>query len=123
MSGLFFAGSGKVQLSVVEQTVIPLTSVFSPPAENLSAPMSFPYESPRNCATTVTVSPALIRTLVVDDEPIARQVLRDELGVFGDVQIAGEAANGNEALWRNRPASSRIWYSSISRCQAWAALM
>jgi two-component system, LytTR family, response regulator len=98
MSGLFFAGSGKVQQSVVEQTVFPLTSVFSPPAENLSAPMSFPYESPRNCATTVTVSPALIRTLVVDDEPIARQVLRDELGAFGDVQIAGEAANGNEAL-------------------------
>jgi DNA-binding LytR/AlgR family response regulator len=39
-----------------------------------------------------------IRTLVVDDEAIARQVLRDELGGFADIEIAGEAANGNDAL-------------------------
>ena len=39
-----------------------------------------------------------IRTLIVDDEPIARQVLSDELATFGDVEIAGEAENGNEAL-------------------------
>jgi DNA-binding LytR/AlgR family response regulator len=36
--------------------------------------------------------------MVIDDEPIARQILRDELSAFSDVQIAGEAANGNEAL-------------------------
>jgi DNA-binding LytR/AlgR family response regulator len=39
-----------------------------------------------------------MRTLIVDDEPVARQVLRDELGAFPDVEIAGEAANGNDAL-------------------------
>jgi DNA-binding LytR/AlgR family response regulator len=44
-------------------------------------------------------SPA-IRTLIVDDEPIARQVLRDELGFFGDVDVVGEAENGEEALAR-----------------------
>jgi two-component system LytT family response regulator len=39
-----------------------------------------------------------IRTLIVDDEPVARQVLRDELAAFSDVEIAGEAANGTDAL-------------------------
>jgi two-component system, LytTR family, response regulator len=39
-----------------------------------------------------------MRTLIVDDEPVARQVLREELGAFADVEIAGEAANGRDAL-------------------------
>jgi two-component system, LytTR family, response regulator len=39
-----------------------------------------------------------IRTLIVDDEPIARQVLREELGRIEDVEIAGEAVNGQDAL-------------------------
>jgi two-component system LytT family response regulator len=60
--------------------------------------MSFPYAPDGDCVTTWRVDAAPIRTLVVDDEPIARQVLRDELGAFADVQIAGEAANGNDAL-------------------------
>jgi two-component system LytT family response regulator len=41
--------------------------------------------------------PAL-RTLIVDDEPIARQVLREQLETFPDVEIVGEAADGEEAL-------------------------
>ena len=39
-----------------------------------------------------------IRALLVDDEPVARQVLRDELETFEDVEIVGEAADGEEAL-------------------------
>lgn len=39
-----------------------------------------------------------LRTLIVDDEPIARKVLREELGSFDDVQIIGEADNGVSAL-------------------------
>jgi two-component system, LytTR family, response regulator len=39
-----------------------------------------------------------MRTLIVDDEPIARQILRDELDGFDDIEIAGEAQNGEEAL-------------------------
>jgi DNA-binding LytR/AlgR family response regulator len=39
-----------------------------------------------------------IRTLIVDDEPIARQVLRDELTGFADIEICGEALNGLDAL-------------------------
>jgi two-component system, LytTR family, response regulator len=39
-----------------------------------------------------------MRTLTVDDEWIARKVLRDELEAFKDVEIIGEADNGREAL-------------------------
>ena len=39
-----------------------------------------------------------IRTMIVDDEPIARQVLRDELCALSDVEVVGEAENGAEAL-------------------------
>src|SRR5580692_9670492 len=39
-----------------------------------------------------------IRTLIVDDEPIAREILRDELAGFSDVEVVGEAEDGNRAL-------------------------
>ena len=39
-----------------------------------------------------------MRILIVDDEPVARQVLRDELCRIDDVEIAGEAENGHDAL-------------------------
>lgn len=39
-----------------------------------------------------------MRTLVVDDEPIARRVLCEELEVFPDVEVIGEADNGRDAL-------------------------
>jgi len=39
-----------------------------------------------------------LRTLIVDDEPIARRVMREELGSFDDIEIIGEADNGAVAL-------------------------
>jgi len=36
--------------------------------------------------------------LIVDDEPIARQVLREDLGQFPEVRVVGEAGDGKEAL-------------------------
>jgi two-component system, LytTR family, response regulator len=39
-----------------------------------------------------------LRTLIVDDEPIARKVLREDLASFDDVEIIGEADNGASAL-------------------------
>ena len=39
-----------------------------------------------------------IRTLIVDDEPIARRTLHEELEVIADVEIVGEAENGKDAL-------------------------
>jgi DNA-binding LytR/AlgR family response regulator len=44
------------------------------------------------------MSPALVKCLIVDDEPIARQVLREELEQVQDVEIVGEAEHGQEAL-------------------------
>jgi DNA-binding LytR/AlgR family response regulator len=44
-------------------------------------------------------SPAL-RTLIVDDEPIARRVLREDLELLPGVEVVGEAENGKDALLR-----------------------
>lgn len=40
----------------------------------------------------------IIRTLIVDDEPVARQILREQLEAFPDIVIAGEAEDGIQAL-------------------------
>jgi two-component system LytT family response regulator len=39
-----------------------------------------------------------MRTLIVDDEPIGRKILREELDLLPDVEIVGEAENGLQAL-------------------------
>jgi two-component system, LytTR family, response regulator len=47
-----------------------------------------------------------LKTLIVDDEPIARKVLREELELMDDVEVIGEAADGAAALekiGRQRP--------------------
>jgi DNA-binding LytR/AlgR family response regulator len=40
----------------------------------------------------------LLRTLIVDDEPVARRVLREELDTLEDVEVIGEADGGEAAL-------------------------
>ena len=40
----------------------------------------------------------MIKTLIVDDEPIARRVLSEELEQFPDIVVVGEAENGRDAL-------------------------
>jgi two-component system LytT family response regulator len=40
----------------------------------------------------------MIRTLIVDDEPIARQVLREEIEEWPEFVVLGEAENGRRAL-------------------------
>jgi YesN/AraC family two-component response regulator len=40
----------------------------------------------------------VFRTLIVDDEPIARRVLRDELAVCSDIEIVAEAEDGVSAV-------------------------
>jgi DNA-binding LytR/AlgR family response regulator len=39
-----------------------------------------------------------MRALIVDDEPVARKVLREELELVPAVEVVGEAGNGHEAL-------------------------
>jgi len=40
----------------------------------------------------------VMKTLIVDDEPSARRILREELEAFPEVKVVGEAENGREAL-------------------------
>lgn len=40
----------------------------------------------------------VIRTLIVDDEPIARRILREELDDFAEIEVIGEAETGAAAL-------------------------
>ena len=51
-------------------------------------------EGPPHPATTMTT----IRTLIVDDEPLARRGLELRLHRHGDIEIVGEAGNGREAF-------------------------
>jgi two-component system, LytTR family, response regulator len=39
-----------------------------------------------------------LKTLIVDDEPVARKVLREDLESIGGVEVVGEADNGAAAL-------------------------
>ena len=39
-----------------------------------------------------------IQTLIVDDEPVARRLLREGLEHIPEIAILGEASNGREAL-------------------------
>ncbi|SPE41013.1 Response regulator receiver protein [Candidatus Sulfopaludibacter sp. SbA3] len=41
-----------------------------------------------------------LKTLIVDDEPIPRRVLREDLELLPDVEVVGEAENGKDALLR-----------------------
>ena len=41
-----------------------------------------------------------MRVLIADDEPIARQILREHIESIPSMEIAGEASTGAEALTR-----------------------
>jgi two-component system LytT family response regulator len=56
-----------------------------------------------------------IRTILVDDEPLATQGLQLRLQAHDDVEIVGTAANGREAI-RAIKTTSPISSSSTSRC-------
>lgn len=54
-------------------------------------------QSNRHCRTG-DVPDIALRTVIVDDEPIARQVLEEELAEIPGIEIVGRAGNGTEAL-------------------------
>jgi len=61
-------------------------------------PVSFRSDLyPARCTNTEMDRHAM-KTLIVDDEPIARRVLREELELLPDVAVVGEAGDGREAL-------------------------
>jgi two-component system, LytTR family, response regulator len=41
---------------------------------------------------------SVMKALIVDDEPISRRVLREELEGFAEITVVGEAADGRQAL-------------------------
>ncbi len=41
-----------------------------------------------------------MRVLIADDEPVARQILREHLDAMASVEVVGEATNGTEAAQR-----------------------
>ncbi len=66
------------------------------PFLTLHSPVSRGF-SPKNATLTVPAQ-SKIRALLVDDEDLARQVLRELLKSHPEVEIAGECANGFEAV-------------------------
>jgi len=54
-----------------------------------------------------------MRALLVDDERIARKVLREELDEFPEVQVVGEAENGPQALERIRGLSPDLVFLDL----------
>jgi DNA-binding LytR/AlgR family response regulator len=40
----------------------------------------------------------MMKTLIIDDEPIARRILREQLEPFREIVVVGEAENGKQAL-------------------------
>ncbi|MBL8177002.1 MAG: response regulator transcription factor [Bryobacterales bacterium] len=73
----------------------------------IKEPRSPPFEArPRVQFTSATifavqqrsVQDAVIRTVLVDDEPIARRILEEELAEIPDVAIVGQADNGRSAI-------------------------
>ncbi len=57
-----------------------------------------PGSSQRSQADTVPDDPSTIRVLLVDDHVMIRQGLRTMLEAYKDIQVLGEAANGDEAI-------------------------
>ena len=58
-----------------------------------------------------------IRTLVVDDEPMARERVRSLLAGQPDIEIVAECADGPQAVRGDRAAQAPSWCSSTCRCR------
>jgi DNA-binding LytR/AlgR family response regulator len=54
-----------------------------------------------------------LKTLIVDDEPIARQILREELEELDQVEVAGEAQDGISALAAIRDLSPDLVFLDL----------
>ena len=53
-------------------------------------------------------NPNPIRIMIVDDHPIVRDGLKTLVAAYDDLEWAGEAANGREALWRYREIQADV---------------
>jgi two-component system LytT family response regulator len=76
----------------------PLGGKFCPAGDEYHPIMTFPCNTASFRDNSLMMPALLLHTLIVDDEPVARQVLRDELAAFSGVEIVGESGNGKDAL-------------------------
>ena len=56
---------------------------------------------------------ALLKALIVDDEAIARRILREELEQFDEVQVVGESEDGTSALTAIRDLSPDLIFIDL----------
>jgi two-component system LytT family response regulator len=91
---------------------IPLTCVSSPPAGISSPFIQHSCHIHGGCVRTTQVAMDL-RTLIVDDEPVARHILREELEQIADIEIAGEASDGMSALVAIRDLSPDLVFLDL----------
>jgi len=54
-----------------------------------------------------------MKTLIVDDEPIARRVLREQLDLFPEIAVVGEAENGQDALEKIADVSPELVFLDL----------
>src|SRR4051812_46738474 len=82
----------------MELLISPPVSIQGPLIAAPSPPMSLSSSPRKRAGISKGVKSRLLRALIVDDEPIARRVLREELETQTDIEIVGEADNGARAL-------------------------
>jgi hypothetical protein len=79
---------------------------YRPPTRLWTPPITIFSCSPGKPAIANRMERA-IKTLIVDDEPVARQILREELNLIGGIDLVGEADDGRQALRKDRPPATR----------------
>jgi two-component system LytT family response regulator len=76
----------------------PVTRQKRPLAKSKRPLTSFSSRLENDAGISKGVKSKLLRALIVDDEPVARRVLREELELQPDIEIIGEADTGGRAL-------------------------
>jgi two-component system, LytTR family, response regulator len=95
---------------MIDEVRSPTIPVYSPVVEGLSLPSAV---TPAGSRVRTTQDVMGLKTLIVDDEPIARQVLREELEQIDEIEIAGEAHDGASALAAIRDLSPDLIFLDL----------
>ncbi len=57
----------------------------------------------------MTATRATTRVLLVDDESLVRRILKQILASYQDMELVGEAANGEEAIAAVEDFNQTLW--------------
>ena len=75
----------------------------------LGGPSFHRHRVRRMTVTTNNADPALLRLLIVDDQPLIRRGLAMMLATEPDIEIVGQAADGFEAIEQALPLGRMLW--------------